>query len=336
MEIEPIFDLDLPRTINDFTFVELANLAELGDKEALRIFNERLAKEMLAQKIRHLPGKHDQLSHGRGGGSGLARAGMGDIPISNDMAADMTKGSGGAYLQKNDKGNWEFTPERQALHDKIVQDSVNGVPRSDDPTVFMMGGGSASGKSRLRDSGKVDVPKSKSGKAVDIDPDQYKKALPEYAATNEFDRAPFTHEESSYLSKRVTSAAMERKQDIVLDGVANSGAAKVQSKIDVAHANGYKVVANYVSRPTALALEGNLARGAKEGRYVATSELKKLHIGVSQTVPLVAKNFDSFNLFDTTNFDDIKLVATGGKGKLDIVDAGLYSNFLAKANEKVF
>ena len=337
MVIEPEFELcaTSKRTIADYSMAELSSEIDLGNEEALRIFNEIWAKEMLIKKIRHLPGGHDQKTHGSGGGGGgnKARPGMGDIKISNDMAADMTKGSGGAYLQKNAQGDWEFTPERQALHDKIVEDSVTGVPKSGDPTVYMLGGGPATGKSTNRTKGIDGIPKENSGLAVDVNPDDYKKALPEYNLTNEIDRAPFTHEESSYISKRVTSAAMERKQDIVLDAVGDSGTRKIQAKIDTARSNGYKVKATYLTRPTDLALAGNIARARTAGRLVHPLELKKLHVGVSEAIPKVAKNFDSFNLYDTTV--GANLIATGGNGVLNIIDQSAYDSFVAKANEPI-
>jgi predicted ABC-type ATPase len=335
MVIEPEFELcaTSKRTIADYSMAELSSEIDLGNEEALRIFNEIWAKEMLIKKIRHLPGQHDQKTHGSGGGGGgkKARPGMGDIKITNEAAADMIKGSGGAYLQKNAQGEWKFTPERQALHDKIVEDAVTGVPKSDDPTVYMLGGGPATGKSTNRAKGIDGIPKEKSGLAVDVNPDDYKKTLPEYNLTNEIDRAPFTHEESSYLSKRVTSAAMERKQDIVLDAVGDSGTRKIQAKIDTAKSNGYKVKATYLTRPTNIALAGNIARARTEGRLVHPLELKKLHVGVSEAIPKVAKNFDSFNLYDTTN--GANLIATGGNGVLNIIDQGAYDSFVAKANE---
>jgi hypothetical protein len=317
------------RKLQDYSLTELFDLAEMGDEAASLLFKERFQKLLLVGKIRHLPGQHDQMKHGRGGGVG--RAGMGDIKISNEMAAVMTKDSAGAYLQKNAQGEWEFTPERQALHDKIVEDAVTGVPKSDDPTVYMLGGGPATGKSSSRREGIDGIPKEGSGLAVDVNPDEYKKALPEYQLTNEIDRAPFTHEESSYLSKRVTSAAMERKQDIVLDAVGNSGVRKVQNKIDTARKNGYKIKGTYLTRPTSVALEANKRRLTREKRIVNPMEVKKLHIGVSQVVPSVAKNFDSFNLYDTTNGRN--LIASGGNGVLNVIDRAAYDSFVAKANE---
>jgi predicted ABC-type ATPase len=127
---------------------------------------------------------------------------------------------------------------------------------------------------------------------------------------------------------------MERKQDIVLDAVGDSGTRKIQAKIDTAKSNGYKVKATYLTRPTSVALAGNIARARTEGRLVHALELKKLHVGVSEAIPKVAKNFDSFNLYDTVNGRN--LIATGGNGVLNIIDQGAYDAFVAKANEPIF
>lgn len=320
------------RKMQDLTLIELFDLVKQGDELAIKIFNERFNQITSQPKVRHLPGQHDQMSHGKGGGGRIGRPGMGDISIDDQSAKDMMQGSAAPYLQKNND-KWEFTPERQALHDQIVEDAVANVPKSNDPTVYMLGGGSGTGKSSNRRAGRLDIPAEKSGLAVDVNADEYKKALPEYAATGELTRAAFTHEESSYLSKRVSAAAMERQQDIVLDAVHDSGVSKVQSKIDIARENGYKVKAIYLTRPTEIALKGNVDRLAREGRIVPEKELKRLHIGVSQVVPQIARNFDEFNLFDST--DGLKLLATGGNGRLNIVDQAGYDSFVAKGNERI-
>ena len=49
----------------------------------------------------------------------------------------------------------DFTPHRQALHERVHQKLLGNVPRSRDKTYLMMGGGPASGKSSVKDSGMV-------------------------------------------------------------------------------------------------------------------------------------------------------------------------------------
>jgi predicted ABC-type ATPase len=275
------------------------------------------------------------------GGPGAPRPGMGDgVRITDSMAKDMASGSGGPHLVKNDKGEWQFTPERQALHDQIVNDAVSGVPRSDDPTYYMMGGGPGTGKSTVLNSGLVDVPREGSGKAVEVNADKIRTEIPEYQTMIQ-DRDPnaaaFTHEESSYVGKRIQAAAIERKQDIVLDGTGDSKVESVNAKIDAARANGYKVSAVYVTAPTDVAFERAKARALDPnsdsfGRIVPETVLRKTHAGVSAVFPQVATNFDSVSLWDNTGRTP-KLLARGTRAGLDVIDQSGYQAFLDKAGE---
>src|SRR5690606_32553272 len=73
-------------------------------------------------------------------------------------------------------GSW--TPERAALHDKIVKDVLSkATPVKNGKAVgVLMGGGPASGKSSAINSGKVQLEKN----VVHIDSDEIKKSIPEY------------------------------------------------------------------------------------------------------------------------------------------------------------
>jgi predicted ABC-type ATPase len=275
-------------------------------------------------------GTHDQKTHGRRGGipqQGGARAGMGDIKITDAMAAEMQGGSAAPFLVKNENGDWEFTPERQALHDRIVKESVDGVPSSADPTYVVMGGGPAAGKSTILENGQVSLPKN----TVEVNADTCKTKLPEWDTAGA-NRASVTHAESSYLAKRTQAAAFERKQNIVLDGTGDTSPASMTGKIDTARAAGYKVEAHYVTLPTDMAVANALARGQKTGRFVPEEVIRTTHAGVSTTFPAVAGKFDSVTLYDTTVFGATKVIATGGKGALDIIDKVAYDAFLAKGN----
>lgn len=282
-----------------------------------------------ASLVKHLQGKHDQKTHARGGGAaqqGGARAGMGDIKITDEMAAEMQGGSAAPFLQKNANGEWEFTPERQALHDKIVLESVDGVPSSANPTYVVMGGGPAAGKSTILESGEVKLPPN----TVEVNADIVKTKLPEWETAGVTQRASVTHAESTYLAKRTQGAAFERQQNIVLDGTGDTSPKSMNGKIDTARAAGYRVEAHYVTLPTDMAVENALARGRVTGRFVPEEVIRNTHAGVSTTFPEVATKFDSVKLYDTTKFGAPKVIATGGAGVLDIVDQVAYDAFLAK------
>jgi predicted ABC-type ATPase len=276
-------------------------------------------------------------SGGAGGGAGAGamvapstnpRKGMGDIPLSQDTVAEMQGGSASEHIVKDANGNYMFTPERQALHDKIVAESVDGVPTSDNPTYTVMGGGPAAGKSSIiRDGGVEIAPNS-----VEVNADLCKEKLPEWQTAGT-SRAQFTHEESSYLAKRTQAAAFERQQNVLLDGTGDTSPASMNKKIDTARNAGYKVEAHYVTLPTDLAIKNARARGEKTGRFVPDEVVRATHVGVSQTFPAIAHKFDSVKLYDTSSQGKPRLILSGVKGAIDVIDPKAYNDFLAKGNE---
>lgn len=276
-------------------------------------------------------------SGGAGGGAGASamvapsvnpRKGMGDIPLSEGTVAEMQGGSASEHIVKDANGNYMFTPERQALHDKIIKESVDGVPSSDNPTYTVMGGGPAAGKSSIiRDGGVSIAPNS-----VEVNADLIKEKLPEWGTAGN-SRAQFTHEESSYLAKRTQAAAFEKRQNVLLDGTGDTSPASMNKKIDAAHGAGYKVDAHYVTLPTDLAIKNARARGAETGRFVPDEVVRATHAGVSQTFPAVVHKFDNVKLYDTTTMGKPRLILSGAKGVINVVDPKSYNEFLAKGSE---
>jgi hypothetical protein len=57
---------------------------------------------------------------------------------------------------------------------------MSGVPKSSDPTFYMLGGGPAAGKSTLIERGDIAVPSVEKKQAVLVNPDVVKESLPEY------------------------------------------------------------------------------------------------------------------------------------------------------------
>jgi predicted ABC-type ATPase len=281
----------------------------------------------------HLPGQHDQKTHGRRGAKAEhhARQGMGDIGISEDLAKDFQGGSAEKYLVHNDDGTWSFTPERQALHDRLIQRQLAGKtkPEGRAPTFVMMGGGSAAGKGTLVASGKVDELTNEN--TVKIDPDEFKFALPEFRLTEEAKAAAFTHEESSYLAKRLQAASLEHGYDTLLDSVGNSAPAKLRGKMQAAKEAGYAIHGHYVTVPIKLAMERARLRGQKTGRYIPDEVLISAHAGVSKTFPEVYKDFDEVQIFDTSASTTPKRIMHWDGQNTVVDDPTGWDNFLRKA-----
>ena len=286
-------------------------------------------------------GSHDQQSHagGRGGARtakpaklALNRPGMGDgVSVSDEEFAELKATSAGKHIiGRNVDGSPVFTPERQALHDRIVLDAVDGVPKSSDPTYHMLGGGPAAGKTTME----KEVVGDYKGKAVGVNADGVKERLPEYeqmVKAGDAGAAAFTHEESSYVAKRMQKAAFERGQDIVLDGTGDSSAESLQGKIDKARAKGYKVKGYYATVPTAEAVRRAKERGERTGRKVPESVIRNTHKSVSRVFPTAVRGFDEVKLFDTSS--GARLIAEATGGRLTVLDRAAYDEFIAKGDE---
>lgn len=111
---------------------ELAFLAKNGNLEALRIFNERWSREQLIQKIRHLPGGHEQLSHGSGGGgSGERKYVKGknllDNELKNGNALDKKIGDKATNWNLDDFAADKFT-EDEGLQEIAEIQGFSGKP----------------------------------------------------------------------------------------------------------------------------------------------------------------------------------------------------------------
>lgn len=227
--------------------------------------------------------------------------------MSNAGSPDILNGGSGAqYLVKGSDGQWRFTAERQALHDALLDDLLDGVPVSDDPRYNFFGGGPASGKGSI-----TRMFPHLANDAVYLNPDDFKFALPEMRPrTRSQDPATrssassYVHEESSYLAKYVQKAAFERGHNVTLDGTGDSSAKSVRKKLDAARKAGYKIDAYYVSVPVEVAIEradwrAKNGTGSDRGREVPARVIEKTHMEVSQVLPEVANDFDSLVVFDT-------------------------------------
>ena len=226
----------------------------------------------------------------------------------------------------------EWTPERQAMHSEIIADATAGVPRSQEPTLYMMGGGPAAGKSSIIKTGDVKHPE----KHILSNPDELKEDLPEYRealASGDPTAARVAHEESSYLNKQLMRAAAKNGQDVVWDGTGDNSIEKLEKQVRALKDKGYKVQADYVTCDTETAVARSNARGKKTGRFVPEEAIRETHAKVSEIWPeAVARGlFDRSDLYDTSSGGKPVLVASARGTKIEIKDAAAYRRFLDKA-----
>lgn len=318
----------LARISEDDYELLLDEIQRVGIANVSGVLGDRLRAALGEVLNKHLSGKHNQAAHARGGPKHPGP------PLDDAQLALFKGGSAEAHLVPDGKGGMRFSDERQALHDEIVRDATAGIPSQAEPRYVMMGGGPAAGKSSILGKDGVDVPGE--GEGVQIDSDGIKGKLPEYqrmTAAGNADAACFSHEESSFLAKRIQAQAFANRQHVVLDGTADSSDQSVRSKIGAARASGYKVEANYVTVDTNVAVQRATARAATTGRVVPETVIRQTHAGVSRTFPNVAGDFDSVTLFDN-NGSTPRLIARGTRGSsLEVLDSGAYASFLAKGTQ---
>jgi len=338
-----------------------------------------IIKTFIDSIIKHLPGKHDQATHGKGGYKGIRPERERLMKVSNKPALPVDKdgriinshATGGYnagipdsismegfdepltpktsiwhHLESDGEGGYKVTDERQALHEKIIKQTVNDVPASSNPTFHMLGGGPATGKSTfVKDSGGI-VPDS--NQAVHLNSDDMKAKLPEYKSmsmSNDngdfFHAASFAHEESSYLTEASRKAALAKGTDIVLDGTGNGNYDKLVGKIEEQRAFGYEIKATYLTVPTkeAITRSNNRALDSSKRRYVPEKIVTNTHASVSRIYPRAVADglFDSSAVYFTGGGRGSKaiLIAESLGKQLTILDIDGYTTFTNKAVEEL-
>ena len=257
-----------------------------------------------------------------------------------DAVKEINDGTSNSLAGHMDKdGN--LTPEREALHKKIIDDVLKGkVPVEGQATMTMLGGGPASGKSSVMNPDTSNDPNS-----VTVDPDFFKTLLPGYAemAQQSENAASFYHEESSALAKRFAEVSFKENYNVIYDGTGDGSTESVQKKIDAARASGYRVEAKYVTIDTEEAVRRNQKRyddavaEGKTPRLPPVDRVIETHMKVTDISVAMADKFDHIEVWDNNGAKGSqKLIATGGSGKgLVPSDTAAFNRYLAKGAKGV-
>lgn len=257
---------------------------------------------------------------GRSGKLGGSLPGKGGItyPKANPDGLDTLE------QYQNPDGTW--TEERQKLHNEMIAHFFEGKTPVDNPQSYMMGGGPASGKTTLLNSGLVNIPEN----AVLAAGDDIKAMLPEYENGA---NAPFVHEESAYLAKVVMEKASSENYNVIYDGTGDGGIRSLRSKVDKLSKNGQPVHGVYVTVDIDTAINRSLARANATGRYMPSSVLVANHKAVSNVFPEIIKSggLASVRLYDTGGVSPV-LIASASGSTLIVHDVTLYNDFLDKVN----
>jgi predicted ABC-type ATPase len=172
----------------------------------------------------------------------------------------------------NDNGDKTlvYTPEREALHKKIVQQMTSKAVciERGQPIAVLMGGSPASGKSTFL---KKFAPYLTSDLLWKVDADAVREYLPEYEGWN----ASATHlETQDVVKKLISSFDIPCKHDFIFDGTM-SNSSKYIALIAQLKKIGYAIYIIYMDAPKEVTVQRSLQRylnnnggKAKYGRYV--------------------------------------------------------------------
>lgn len=227
--------------------------------------------------------------------------------------------------------NGNLSPERQKMHDEIVQKFfADKVPYDGKATMIMSGGGPASGKSFVSKGAENEFGKDT---VIVVDPDDLKSRLAGYAdmAVDGDKAAGFYHEESSALAKRIYQYAVDNNLNVVYDGTGDGSVNSVKKKLKTAQDAGYAVRGDYVTvnvdgengalernkgRYNHALEQWNAGEAVDPPRLVGDKHVRKIHAAVSDIAPDVANLFDEWRLTDNNVPQGAKrpLIATCTKG----------------------
>ncbi|AIQ56020.1 zeta toxin family protein [Paenibacillus borealis] len=200
----------------------------------------------------------------------------------------------------NSRNNYYF-PKRRILHRKIVAGLLEGYPSQSAPEINFMGGGTAVGKSMIRDFHLEEL--GEIGKDfIIIDCDRIKPLIPEYVHFLSEDKesaADRVQAESSDINDMLLEKALLKKAHILFDGTMKDSD-YYGPLIQRIRALGYIVSAVIVHAPIEVAFMREEERFLIEKRRVPEHAIRDSHQRVSRSFMELKPLFDAYRLWDNS------------------------------------
>lgn len=215
---------------------------------------------------------------------------------------------------------------------EIAKVVARGQPLPADvrPILWLMGGGSGSGKSTVLSELKAQGFVPDSG-AVEIDPDDFKEVIPEFQELirrGDSRAAAVVHEESTLMARTALAQAMKQRANIILDTTLSAfpAAAKL---IRYARLHGYEVRIIGVTAALAKALARSRERAERSGRFVLEAALCWTHQHFAAAFEKYVPLADAIELWktDMPGGAPAKKIARKQGASLYILDERAYRDF---------
>lgn len=229
-------------------------------------------------------------------------------------------------------GDW--VPERAAMHDAVIERDLGGHKSQEKPTAWILGGGTASGKTTL--SRKI---LGEQKDVVRLDPDEKKLDIPEYEGLKKSSpetAAAQVHDESSYLTKRELAEAAARKLNFTYD---TTSTGDPSAKIDLVNwlkSKGYTVKVMFADVPVDEAIKraDKRARESKDpmnkGRFVPPEVIREIHGQVARSFEAMKEHADEAHLYDNTGKQPEAVYQRFGSDPEKIYNQERYEQFRQK------
>lgn len=257
-------------------------------------------------KLPHLP--EDTQAHHKLAGYNAEKHGA--LPVHRDRHPDGTANPKGGTPHPGAVSYDAYTPERQALHTKIIGKMVDHVRSADEtqhPTAVVMMGGTASGKSTAtKRLGYKDKD------YVRLDADWVKEQFPEYqeaaqprgnkddprrGETTATNAASMVHEESSEVMKMARDTAIDGRKPLIMDGT-GADAKKYGEFIDRLKSAGYHIHLIMTDLDPEDAKERSAGRAEHTGRHVMHKIIDEVYANAPNNFEALSAKAHDATLWD--------------------------------------
>lgn len=210
-------------------------------------------------------------------------------------------------LNVNEAG--EYTEQRKAMHDKIINDFKAGLTciAQEDPIAILTGGSPASGKSTFL---RKYAPYLLGSGLVHVDADEIRAKLPEYKGWN----ASATHLETKDIVNRILSdeeVGIPCNYDLIYDGTMNN-TKNYLPLIGLLKRLGYRIFIVYMDNiPYNVVKQRMLERYKKSGRFVPIDVIDDFYSKGKQALFELKSKVDGYIVVDGSS-QDYTILESGG------------------------
>ena len=218
-------------------------------------------------------------------------------------------------------------PEELRSRIGIIKDTLKGLTTCENPAAIFIGGGAASGKSKIREQ--VIKPLLEFPVAT-IDCDLIKDKLPEYKKRLKIDSetaASYVHAKSKEIALEVIDNCILNRYSFIYDTSLAAPPNEYQGLILRLKEAGYKLIIIGVYAPVEVALIRAEIRYQRTHRYIPEKWLKYFHEQFPKTFFVLEPQFDQLQIWDNSMDHKAPILIAERVEQLEIYDEERYNEF---------